>query len=66
MRFERTYRTDIIVENAVVLEVKSVDAILPIHQTQILTYLRLSGCHIGLLLNFNTVLLKHGLRRFVS
>jgi GxxExxY protein len=66
VRFPRCYRADIIVENAVVLEIKTVDKILPIHETQILTYLRLSGCHIGLLLNFNTVLLKHGLRRFVS
>jgi GxxExxY protein len=65
-RFPRCYRADIIVENAVVLEIKTVDKILPIHETQVLTYLRLSGCHIGLLLNFNTVLLKHGLRRFVA
>jgi GxxExxY protein len=66
VRFERTYRADIIVEEAVVLEIKSIENILPIHASQILTYLRLSGCHIGLLLNFNTVLMKNGLRRFVS
>jgi GxxExxY protein len=65
VRFDRTYRADIIVEESVVLEIKSIESILPIHESQILTYLRLSGCHIGLLLNFNTTLLKHGLRRFV-
>jgi GxxExxY protein len=66
VRFPRCYRADIIVESAVVLEIKAIDKILPIHEAQILTYLRLSGCHIGLLLNFNTRLLKDGLRRFVS
>jgi GxxExxY protein len=65
VRFERTYRADIIVENALILEIKTVDKILPIHESQILTYLRSSGCHIGLLLNFNTVLMKNGLRRFI-
>jgi GxxExxY protein len=66
VRFERTYRADIIVENTVLLEIKSGDEFLPIHESQILTYLRSSGCHIGLLLNFNPVPMKHGLRRFVS
>jgi GxxExxY protein len=65
VRFPRCYRADIIVEDAVILEIKTIDKILPIHESQILTYLRLSGCHIGLLLNFNSKLLKDGLRRFV-
>jgi GxxExxY protein len=66
VRFERTYRADIIVENEVILKIKSIDKILPVHESQILTYLRASGCHIGLILNFNTALMKNGIRRFVS
>lgn len=59
------YRADIVVRNEVLLEIKSLEHLLPLHDAQILTYLHLSGCHIGLLLNFNTVTLKSGLRRFV-
>jgi len=66
VRFERTYRADIIIEKSIILEIKSIENILPIHKSQLLTYLRLSGCRVGLLLNFNTVLLKNGLRRFIQ
>jgi GxxExxY protein len=66
IRFERAYRADLILEKSVLLEVKSIENILPVHESQILTYLRLSGCRIGLLLNFNTQLQKTGLRRFTS
>ena len=66
LRFARTYRADVIVDGIIVLEIKSIDQILRVHETQILTYLRLSGCQVGLLLNFNTVLLKDGLRRFIQ
>lgn len=59
------YRADVIVADAVILELKSVDRILPLHEAQLLTYLRLSRCHIGLLLNFNTLSLKTGIRRRV-
>jgi len=59
------YRADIIVSNEVILELKSVPQILPLHDAQLLTYLRLSGCRIGLLLNFNTLSLKDGIRRRV-
>jgi GxxExxY protein len=59
------YRLDLIVENSVVVEVKSVDALLPVHEAQILTYLKLSSCRIGFLMNFNVALFKQGLRRFV-
>jgi GxxExxY protein len=59
------YRADIIVNNEVILELKSVERILPLHEAQLLTYLRLSPCRIGLLLNFNTVSLKDGIRRCV-
>jgi GxxExxY protein len=59
------YRADIIVKGDVLLELKSVDHVLPLHEAQLQTYLILSGCHVGLLLNFNTVLLKDGIRRRV-
>jgi GxxExxY protein len=59
------YRADIIVNNEVILELKSVEHILPLHEAQLLTYLRLSRCRIGLLLNFNTLSLKDGIRRRV-
>lgn len=59
------YRIDIIVKNEVVLELKSVEHILPLHEAHLQTYLRLSGCKIGLLLNFNVVSLKDGIRRRV-
>ena len=62
---EAAYRADIIVANDLLLEIKSVEHLLPLHEAQILTYLRISGCHVGLLLNFNSVTLKAGLRRFV-
>jgi GxxExxY protein len=57
------YRADIVVNGQVILELKSVERILPLHEAQLLTYLRLSRCRIALLLNFNTVLLKDGIRR---
>lgn len=57
------YRADLIVNSEVILELKSVEHILPSHEAQLLTYLRLSRCRIGLLLNFNTLALKDGIRR---
>ncbi len=59
------YRADIIVNDEVLLELKSVERILPLHEAQLLTYLRLSACRIGLLLNFNTVSLKDAIRRCI-
>ena len=59
------YRADVIVNNQVILELKSVEHILPLHEAQLLTYLRLSRCHLGLALNFNTLSLKDGIRRRV-
>ena len=59
------YRIDILVENTVVIELKSVDEFHPVHEAQILTYLKLSNKKIGLLLNFNVTLLKEGLKRYV-
>lgn len=60
------YRIDILVEEAVIVELKSVDKILPIHQAQLLSYLKLSGKKLGLLINFNTVHLKDGISRLVN
>ena len=60
------YRIDLLVEGSVVVEIKSVDALAPIHEAQVITYLKLSGCKLGLLINFNVQLLKDGIHRFVN
>ena len=57
------YRLDFLVEQAVIVELKTVDALQPVHEAQLLTYLRLIGCKIGLLINFNVPILKQGLKR---
>ena len=57
------YRMDIVVSESLVLEIKTVEKLLPIHQAQLLTYLRLSGLHTGLLINFNVPILKNGIKR---
>jgi GxxExxY protein len=57
------YRLDFLVEEAVVVELKTVEALQPIHEAQLLTYLRLGGCKIGLLINFNVPILKNGIKR---
>lgn len=59
------YRIDLLVDEKVVIEVKAVEALAPVHQAQILTYLKLSGCRIGLLINFNVQYLKDGIRRII-
>lgn len=64
-RIDAGYRLDILVAGEIVVEVKAVDGILPVHEAQILSYLRLGGWSIGLLLNFHVPLLKQGVRRFV-
>ena len=64
-RLDCGYRMDIVVERALVVEVKSVERLQPIHDAQLLTYLRLSGLKVGLLMNFNTLMLKDGIRRLV-
>jgi len=63
LRIELGYRADIVVEDTVIVEVKSVETILPVHEAQLLSYLRLSGKRVGLLLNFNVVNLQQGIRR---
>jgi len=60
------YRIDIVLENKLIIEVKAVEALNDIHLAQVLTYLKLSGCKLGLLINFNVVLIKDGVRRVVN
>lgn len=60
------YRLDLVVENAIVIELKSVEKLEPIHQAQVLSYLKLSGHRVGLLINFNVRMLKHGIKRFIN
>jgi GxxExxY protein len=59
------YRMDVLLANQLVIEIKAVERVIPIHEAQMLSYLRLSGHKIGLLMNFHSVLLKDGIRRFV-
>ena len=65
LKLEIGYRIDLLVEDLVLVEVKSVEALAPIHHAQVLTYLKLSGKSLGLLINFNVVHLKDGIKRFV-
>jgi GxxExxY protein len=60
------YRLDLLVENKVIVEIKAVESLAPIHQAQLLSYLKLSGCCVGLLINFNVKVLKNGIRRLVN
>lgn len=60
---ECSYRLDLLVEESVVVEVESVSAIEPVHESQLFTYMRLGGWHLGLLINFNVTMLKNGIRR---
>jgi GxxExxY protein len=59
-------RLDLLVDNALVVEVKAIARLNPIHRAQLLTYLRLTGYPVGLLINFNVELLKHGMRRLLN
>lgn len=65
IRLEQGYRIDLLVQQQVIVELKGVDALTPVHEAQVLSYLKFSGCKVGLLLNFNVKVLKDGLRRFV-
>jgi len=65
-KIELGYRIDLVVENVVIVEVKSVEGIHPVHQAQILSYMRLSGIGIGLLINFNVKSLRDGIKRLVD
>ncbi|MGC3992171.1 MAG: GxxExxY protein [Chthoniobacteraceae bacterium] len=63
LRLESGLRLDLLVADCVIVEIKAVEALLPVHKAQLLTYLKLSGHHIGLLINFNTPLIKDGIKR---
>ncbi len=63
IKLEAGYRIDLLVEDSVIVELKAVDSIHPIHEAQVISYLKLSGKKIGLLINFNVKLLKNGIKR---
>ena len=63
MMLDCGYRVDLIVEDQVIVEIKSVTSLAPIHEAQLLSYLKLSNCKVGLLINFNVKILKEGIRR---
>jgi GxxExxY protein len=65
VRLDCGYRMDLVIASQLIIELKTVERLLPVHDAQLLTYLRLSGLRTGLLLNFNSSLLKDGLRRLV-
>lgn len=66
IKMELGFRADIIVENKVIIELKSVETILDVHKKQLLTYLKITGIKLGLLINFNVDLLKNGITRIVN
>ncbi|MBE9537220.1 MAG: GxxExxY protein [Proteobacteria bacterium] len=66
IRLDAGFRADIIIEDKVIVELKSVEKVLPVHKKQLLTYLKLSGHKLGLLVNFNENLIKDGITRIVN
>lgn len=65
VKLECGYRMDFLVEGRIVVELKAVETLAPVHEAIVLTYLRLSGCRLGLLINFDVHFLKEGIRRFI-
>jgi len=65
-RIQTGYRLDMLVEGCVIIENKAVDTLLPVHEAQLLSYLRLRDCHLGFLINWHVPLIKHGIRRMVN
>lgn len=65
LKLDIGYRVDLLVEDRVIVELKAVDRLEPIHEAQLLSYLRLSGCKVGLLINFNVRVLRDGLKRLI-
>jgi GxxExxY protein len=63
IKIDCSYRLDLVVEECVIVEVKAVDAVIPVHEAQLLTYLKLTGLRVGLLINFHEAVLKDGIRR---
>jgi len=66
IKFESAYKMDLVVEDAIVIEIKAIEELLPVHAAQLLTYLKSSNKRVGLLLNFNVPILKSGLKRIVN
>lgn len=66
IRMNDGFRADLVVENKVIIELKSVDVLTPVYPKNLLTYLRVSGLKLGLLINFNTALIKDGIQRIVN
>jgi GxxExxY protein len=66
VKFDLGFRADLIVENLVIVELKAVEKVLPVHKKQLMTYLRLTGVKLGLLVNFNANLIKDGIERVVN
>ncbi len=66
VKLDLGFRSDIIVENKIIVEIKSVELIAPVHQKQLFTYLRITGLKLGLLVNFNDALIKNGIQRIVN
>jgi len=60
-----SYRIDLLVEESVIVEIKAIEGLKPIHEAQLISYMKLSGKKVGLLINFHVTLLRHGIRRFV-
>ena len=65
LNFDVAFKADLIVEGKVIVEIKSIESILPVHKMQLKTYLKLTGVKLGLLINFNVIHLKDGIKRFV-
>jgi GxxExxY protein len=65
VKLDCEYRLDFLVNELVIVELKAVDKLIPIHEAQVITYLKLANCKLGLLLNFNVHLMKHGIKRVV-
>jgi len=63
---DKDFRIDILVENSIIIEVKSVEILAPVHSAQIISYLKLADKHLGFLINFNVPLIKQGIKRFVN
>ncbi len=65
-KLDDMYRIDVLVEDCVIVEVKSIDSILPVHKSQVITYLSFSNLRVGFLMNFNTRLFSEGIQRIVN
>lgn len=66
VKMEIGFKADLVIERKVIIELKSIETVLPVHQKQLLTYLRLTGMKLGLLINFNEALIKDGIQRIVN